>query len=300
MSMFKTIKQRILPNPLDRLLKDHHKKNKKSFLIYWNRGLGDIPLGLYAICHKIRTWIPDARIVFLTREDLAEAFSMLEDVEVIIDKTIKRGQPYSLHRAPVAIEQFDVVIEKVDTKRWLHWQLGKLTPKLKWKDQWDQLSKRFALGDAKDYLGVHVSSETSGYYGYEKNWSKGSFQKLFDKIAEKKGQKIILFGMKKEELFTGSHLIDLRGETSLFEMISLIKNQCSHLLAPDSGVLSITYYVYEEFPLKMVSLWADPRQGILKQRVPSPNSKLLHCPLIGDKECVENISVSQVFKSLYF
>lgn len=293
-------KIRQLINPLDQLLKRCRKEDKNSFLIYWNRGLGDIPLGLYALCTQIRTWIPKARIVFLTRPDLSLGFTMLENVEVIVDKMMKRAVPYSLETAPISIREFDMVIEKVDSKKWLNWQLGKLTPKLKWQDKWNQLSERFGLMESKEYLGVHVSSETSGYYGYEKNWSAESFQRLFDKIGKEKKQKILLFGMKKEGFFQGADLIDLRGDTSLFEMISIIKNHCSHLLAPDSGVLSIVYYINEEFPLKVVSLWADPRQGILKQKVLSPNTKLFHYPLIGRKECVENISTEEVFKSLYF
>ena len=294
--MLNKIRDLIIPNPLNRLLTEYCKKDKQSFLIYWNRGLGDIPLGLYALCIQIRKKIPKARIVFLTRADLAEAFTMLEDVEVIVDKTMKRGLSYCLQGG----REFDVVIEKVESKKWLNWQLGKLTPKLKWQERWDSLSEKFGLDNAKGYLGVHVSSETSGYYGYEKNWSKESFQKLFYKIAEEKRQKILLFGIKKEGDFLGANLIDLRGKTSLFEMLSIIKNHCSHLLAPDSGVLSIAYYINEDFYLKVVSLWADPKQGILKQRVASPNRKLFHYPLIGDKKCVENISAEEVFKSLYF
>jgi ADP-heptose:LPS heptosyltransferase len=296
--MFKAIKSCLVPNPLDRFLKKSFKEGKSSFLVYWNRGLGDIPLGLYALCHRIRKKIPEARIVFLTRVDLAEAFTMLEDIEVIVDQKMQRGKVYDLKQAPIAIGDFDRVIEKVPNK-WIEWQLGKLIPKLKWNPTWDQLVNRFGLGNDKNALGVHVSSETSAYYGYEKNWSARSFQALFDRIAEETGQKILLFGMKKEIKFSGNHLLDLRGDTTLFEMLSLIKNCCSHLLAPDSGVLSVTYYIDALFPLKVVSLWADPRQGILRQKVVSPNGQLTHIPLIGAKECVENISIEQVFKSLY-
>ena len=31
-------------------------------MLFWNRGLGDIALGLYAIVHRIRESIPDAKI----------------------------------------------------------------------------------------------------------------------------------------------------------------------------------------------------------------------------------------------
>lgn len=302
--MFDVIRRKILPNPLSLLLKKSRRENKRSFLIYWNRGLGDIPLGLYALCIHIRKFIPTARIVFLTRKDLYQAFTMLEGVEVLVDKDMKRGQLCVLEEAlakhHLEKKDFDVVIEKVDSKRWLDWQLGSLTPRLRWQKEWNELSERFSLKKEKTYLGVHVSSETSEYYGYEKNWSKEAFQKLFDKINKEKGQEILLFGVKKEPLFKGEHIIDLRGETSVFDMLSIIKNHCSHLLAPDSGVLSIVYYIDEKFLLKVVSLWADPRQGVLKQKVDSPNMELKHHPLIGRGECVENISIQDVFNSLYF
>ena len=89
-------------------------------------------------------------------------------------------------------------------------------------------------------------------------------------------------------------LIDLRGETTLHEMLSIIKNRCSYLIAPDSGVLSLTYYIDVTFPLKVISLWADPKQGILKQNVASPNPELVHAPLIGKKGDISSITVDEV------
>lgn len=299
--MFNTLRRWVLSNPLDRLLKLHHNKEHPRCLVCWNRGLGDLPLGLYALCTQIRKRMPEAKIIFLTRSDLADAFAMLEDVQVIIDPDMKRGTSIdleiALRRSGYTRSDFDLILEKVDSKRWLDWQLGRLTPKLQWNPEWDILAEPFALGKKKKYLGVHVSSETAQYYGYEKNWSQQSFQTLFDRMGPQ--QEVLLFGMKQEPLFQGAHIHDLRGKTSLFQMLSIIKNYCSHLLAPDSGVLSIVYYIDTCFPLHVVSLWADPRQGILKQKVPSPNTQLVHDPLVGDKECVENISVEQVIQALY-
>ena len=50
-----------------------------------------------------------------------------------------------------------------------------------------------------------------------------------------------------------------------------IRNRCRILVAPDSGVLTAAYYLADDFPLDVISLWSDPRQGILKQGCPSPN-----------------------------
>ncbi|MBM3192238.1 MAG: glycosyltransferase family 9 protein [Chlamydiae bacterium] len=288
-------------NPLDRLLHRWDKEGKKSFFILWNRGLGDVALGLYGLCYKIRQKIPEASITFLTREDLATAFELLEGAQVLVDQDMVRGKPYDivtyLKKLGKPQETFDVVLETIDTKRWLAWQLGRLTPRLKWNTSWDRLSERFSLGKA--CLGVHLSSETSSYYRYEKNWPEEKFRELFDKVLASQDQDIVLFGMQAGKPFIHPRIKDLRGQTSFLEMMAIIKNHCSHLLAPDSGVLSIVYYLDEAFPLKVVSLWADPRQGILKQKVASPNRALHHYPLLGHKEAVQNISVEHVFKTLY-
>ncbi len=293
----------LFPNPFDKILKKWNQEGKKSILICWNRGLGDVALGLYALCVQIRRSIPDASITFLTRQDLAKAFELLEGVEVLVSPLMKRGIPFItqelLEQLGKKESDFECVIETVDTKRWLSWQLGRLTPKLKWNPVWDALADKFALGKNKTYLGVHVSSETSAYYRYEKNWSVKKFEELFNKVLQETNQSIILFGMTVDGNFKHPRIIDLRGQTDFLEMIALIKNNCSHLLAPDSGVLSITYYLESYFALRAVSLWADPRQGILKQKVASPNPYLKHYPLVGHKECVENISIEHVFKTLY-
>ncbi|MCH9630191.1 MAG: hypothetical protein S4CHLAM37_01850 [Chlamydiia bacterium] len=298
--MFKTFAKKILPNPLDTLLKTCILQRKRKFLIPWNRGLGDVPLGLYALTTHIRKFIPNAEITFVTRKDLHEVFNMLEGVEVLSSAFIKRGEEFDLTQVVESlgylVGDFDYVMNKVDSDRWLFWQIGKLVPKLKWDAAKDALAEDFSISET-NCLGVHVSSQTAGFYDYDKNWPESSFKELFSKIKE---QKILLFGFEDDCVYNSPNIYDLRGKTSLFEMVSLIKNHCTHLLAPDSGVLNIAYYLDEEFPLKMVSLWSDPRQGILKQRVASPNPSLVHIPLIGKDEKVSNLSVEKVFSALYY
>jgi UDP-N-acetylglucosamine/UDP-N-acetylgalactosamine diphosphorylase len=94
-------------------------------------------------------------------------------------------------------------------------------------------------------------------------------------------------------------VIDLRGQTTLAEMLTLIKQYCSWLVVPDSGVLSLTYFLDCAFPLKIVSLWADPRQGILKQNVASPNPHLGHTPLIAPHGELSQVAVDQVMNALF-
>lgn len=274
-------------NPFDRLIKQ---KKPKRILVAWNRGLGDVPLGLYALVKRVRRFVPDAHIAFITRSDLKEVFQMLPDIEVIIDPSWKRGTPLEVD--PSLASHFDLVLEKVDPTRHFKWQLKRLIPRLEWEDEWDKLVERFDLDPAKKYLGCHVSTETGQFYKYNKNWPETHWREVFSRLT----QPVILFGANKTGEFPGT--IDLRGETTLMEMLSIIKNRCSKLLAPDSGVLSVVYYVDAEFPLKVVSLWADAKQGVLRQGVESPNLGLTHIPLVGKKEDITTITTQEVLEAL--
>ncbi len=288
-------------NPFDTLLKKAKKANHRRFLICWNRGLGDIPLGLYGLTERIRQFIPDAEVTFITRTDLADGFKMLEKVTTLVDPEWKRGVPFDLKstlaRLGLSDSDFDLVLQRPDPTRWLMWQLGKLTPKLSWNSEWDRLHERFSLSQAQSYVGVHVQTET--HYTYEKNWPIDFWKEFFKRAVSEKGMKIILFGFAPQPLFEEEGIIDLRGKTSLFEMLSIIKNRCRYLLVPDSGVLSITYYIDAPFPIDIVSLWSDPRQGVLKQRVPSPNSFLRHTPLIAKNNDLRTVDVETAIDSLF-
>ncbi|MBP9841262.1 MAG: hypothetical protein KBC64_02415 [Simkaniaceae bacterium] len=275
-------------NPFDRLLKSHQPKN---LLVVWNRGMGDVPLGLYALVKRVRERCPGAEITFITRPDLAEVFSMLDSVKVIVEKGWKRGEPASL--SPEVTASFDLVLEGVNPTKWFRWQLGKVIPELRWEDKWDSLADKFPLKKGIPYLGAHLSTETGGFYRYEKNWPLP----YWEEVIQKSPHPVILFGHKKEGTFPNT--IDLRGETSLIEMLSIIKNRCRYLLAPDSGVLSVVYYVKSHFPLKIISLWADPKQGILRQKVSSPNRNLEHIPLVGKKGDVSKIMPQEVREALF-
>lgn len=157
-------------NPFDALLKKAQNAGHRRFLICWNRGLGDIPLGLYALTYRIRYFLPDAQVTFATRSDLADGFKMLSGVSTLIDPEWRRGTPFDLEKtllkSGLSSSEFDVVLQSPDPTRWLMWQIGKLTPKLSWDPQWDALHERFALDTSKKYIGVHVQTETS--YAYEK------------------------------------------------------------------------------------------------------------------------------------
>lgn len=287
-------------NPLDSLLKKAKVQGHKRILICWNRGLGDIPLGLYALTHRIRTFLPCAQITFITRSDLADGFKMLEGVHTLVDPTWKRGQPVNLEETLLHLgirrTDFDQILANPDPTHWLSWQLGTLTPKLVWNPEWDVLCKHFDLVD-RPYLGVHVQTETT--YAYEKNWPVDYWNAFFDHIQVQYDIPILLFGFAANPCFTQKGIIDLRGKTTLFEMLSLIKNRCRYLLVPDSGVLSLTYYIDTAFAIDIVSLWADPKQGVLKQNVASPNPLLRHSALIGKNKDLRTVSVESALQALF-
>jgi ADP-heptose:LPS heptosyltransferase len=299
--MLKNLWKKYGINTFDSLLKKAKKAQHRRFLICWNRGLGDIPLGLYGLIDRVRQFIPDAEVTFITRSDLADGFKMLKKVSAFVDPTWKRGVIFDLKstlaRLDLSDSDFDVVLQHPDPTRWLMWQLGKLAPKLSWNSEWDTLHERFSLNSMQPYIGVHVQTETN--YTYEKNWPIDFWKEFFKKITNEKGVKIILFGFACHPSFEEEGVIDLRGKTSLFEMLSIIKNRCRYLLVPDSGVLSITYYIDTPFPIDIVSLWADPQQGILKQRVPSPNPLLRHTPLVAKNKDLHTVDVETVIHSLF-
>ncbi len=281
--ILRKIWRKIGPNPLDQILKKASKRGCKTILIPWNRGLGDIALGLYGIIHRIHHFIPDAKITFLTRPDLKDGFELLPNIQVLTAPEWVRGKPISL--PPLS---FDLVLENADPTYWVAWQRGHLIPKMTWNPAWDSLCERFNL--PPNCIAAHVHSETNYYH--ERNWPR--WKELFSQIQEP----IVLFGLKKDSSFPNT--IDLRGETTLFEILSIIKNKCRCLIAPDSGILGLTYFLNVPFKLHLISLWADPNHGILKQNVASPNPLLAHTPLISpNRKNAALIPVSHVQEALY-
>jgi ADP-heptose:LPS heptosyltransferase len=293
--MIRSLVRKLRGNELDRILERATRGGARRFLVFWNRGLGDIALGLYALFARIRAAVPAAEIAVLTRTDLAEAFALFDVQRVIVDPRLERGErdgyANALARLGVKAADFDVVLDRPDPTDWLAAQHGAVVPRLAWKPEYDALASRFPLGEGRDYVGAHVSAETARFYGYVKDWPAESWQALFAGLA---GERSVLFGHAPEPRFDGAGLVDLRGRTTLLEMLAIVKNRCRVLVAPDSGVLTMAYYLDCEFPLTVVSLWSDPRQGVLKQGVGSPNPLLKHVPLIGEGEDVRRIPVEEV------
>jgi ADP-heptose:LPS heptosyltransferase len=198
-------------------------------------------------------------------------------------------------RAGVSQRDFDVVLEWPDPTEWVAWQLGTVVPRLALKPEHGALWRKFPLDDGRTYVAAHVSTETAQYYGYVKDWPVESWRELFAALGAEADVGCILLGMRTPR-FDQAGIVDLRGETTLTEMLSVVRSRCRVLVAPDGGVLTMAYYLDCAFPLTVVSLWSDPRQGILKQAVASPNPQLVHLPLIGEGEDVRRIPVAEVLR----
>ena len=270
--MFRTFSRLFLPNPLDWMLKRCAKRGGQKILLGWNRGLGDIALGLFAIVERIRELVPNAEITFLTRPNLQDGFSMLEGVKTLIADHWQRGPvdvKATLRQLGIDPKTFDLIIERPSPTDWVRWQRGKVVPRLKWDAKWERLYEKFRLPEGFIYIGVQAVVETK--YGAWRNWPHQ--QKLFDRLEMFPNVKALLFGAEDKTQFRNANIIDLRGQTMLFELLSIIKNRCRSVILPDSGILSMVYYLNALFPLQVISLWADPDHGILKQNVASPNAQ---------------------------
>lgn len=282
---FQSLWRRYGINPLDRLLDVQKKKGARKILIVWNRGMGDVPLGLYGLNQRIRQSIPDAQITYLTRVDLKEGFDLLEGIDVLSHPEWKRYQPVDIDHALTHFGlnrgDFDWVLEKPDPTSWLLKQRGVLIPRLQWDPQWNESADKFVIGDDKPCLGVHIQTETF-YTSFDRNWPLSHWTALFQAVVQQ-GYRVLLFGFRPDPIIEMADVIDLRGKTTLREMLALIRRHCTRLVLPDSGPLAMNYYLDVSYPIRIVSLWADPRHGVLKQAAPSPNPQLEHIPLLSPK-----------------
>lgn len=293
------LRDRLVGNEFERAMRRAGKRDDPRVLLYWNRGLGDIALGLCALLDRIRDRCPAARISVITRRDLHQAFAMTTVDEILAWPGLARGDAEGFARSCAALgimtNDFDMVFDRPDPTAWIADSLGRFVPRLRWPAQWNALADRFdAIADDRPVIVAHVSSETGQFYGYVKDWPGERWSDLFFRLGDRHSVQWVLVGHAQPLPFDRPDVLDLRGRTSLPEVLSILRNRTQVLVAVDSGILSLVYFLDQQFPLEVVSLWSDPRQGILKQAVASPNALLRHCPLVGDGEDVRRLSVDRV------
>lgn len=290
----RALSDRVRGTAFERTLRDASRDRRHRFVFAWNRGLGDIALGLVPLFLRIRESDPESRIEVATRADLAQPFELAGVDAIHVVPGLARGAPVDVraHAGPDA-----VVFDDPDPTRWLEGRRRDYPPRLRWRAEWNAMQG--AVGDTAPgtvTVGAHVASETAQYYGYVKDWPAQRFCELFARFPS--DVRFLLFGSAASEPFEGPNVVDLRGKTSFLELLSIVRNRCRILVAPDSGVLTAAYYLDDDFDLDVISLWSDPRQGILKQGCASPNPSLRHVALRGEREDVRNVDVDTVATAL--
>jgi ADP-heptose:LPS heptosyltransferase len=301
--MIRRFNDRLLGTAFERGVARAERDPRDGVLFFWNRGLGDVALALVPLFARIRQRVPRTKITVVTRAELEEPFRLTDadDVRVIAglprDARITRQDLRSACGCDP--DRYATIFLDPDPTRWLHGERHRYPPALRWDPAWDALADRLVPDPSeRPLVGAHVSSETASHYSYVKDWPIGHWRELFGRFADPDGVRWLLLGHKAEPAIELPHVDDLRGRTGFLEMMAIVKNRCRALVGPDSGILNTAYYLDATFPIGVISLWSDPRQGILAQGCPSPNPQLRHLPIMGRGEDVRNISVDEVERAL--
>lgn len=301
-SLARRVSDRTRGTAFERALARAPRAPGSRFLFFWNRGLGDIALGLAPLFARIRAGFPAAHIAVVTREELRVPMSMADADAVHVLPGLEREARIDLGDASRALglpaSGWAAVFSYPDPNRWLEGRRRDFPPRLRWDPGWDALAAAVAVPPGRIAIGAHVSSETARYYGYRKDWPQASWQALFERFPASAGVEWLLLGNAAEAVYRGDNVTDLRGRTDFPSLLAVIRHRLRLLVAPDSGILTTAYYLDASFPLAVVSLWGDPRQGVLHQGCASPNSLLTHHPLVAPGEDIARLDVATVAAAL--
>ena len=306
MSMKRTVRSlgdRLGGEPYERALAKAAREKRDRVVFYWNRGLGDIALGLVPMFARAKARLDGAAIEVVTRAELAEPFRLTDAGAIHVVPGLERGEPISAGTACARLAADPRVgalaIDHPDPTRWLAVARHPAPPRFRWSAEFDALAAPFAVrDDDRPWIAVHASTETARHYRYVKDWPDDAWRALFDAMAARRDVRFVLLGHSRVPAFDAPNVLDLRGRTGFLAMLALVRTRCSALVAPDGGVLNAVYFLDASFPITVVSLWSDPRQGLLKSRAASPNPHLMHVPLVGAGDDVRTIAPDDVLAAL--
>lgn len=299
----RSIADRFGGEPYERALADGVRRQYTRVVFYWNRGLGDIALGLVPMFARAAARLPHARLEVVTRAELAEPFRLTAARAIHVVPGLERAERISAAtacaRLPADPRQGALAIDAPDPTRWLAIARHPAPPRFHWSAEFDALAAPLVdRGDPRPWIAVHASTETAQHYGYVKDWPADAWRALFDAAARRHDVRFVLLGHARAPALDGPNVVDLRGRTGFLQMLALVRTRCCALIAPDGGILNAVYFLDAVFPLTVVSLWSDPRQGLLKRHVPSPNPRLVHVPLVGAGFDVRAIAPDDVLGTL--
>jgi UDP-N-acetylglucosamine pyrophosphorylase len=277
----------ITPNPFISALKKCPKNG--SILLFWNRGLGDIPLELFALTKTIFEYVQDAKITIITRQDLYQGFTLLDPkIKILVSCHLKRKQfeDYDKIFEELKVDKasFHHIFYKPDPAYWVKKQKKGLLISLRWKEAF---FKMLPIETAKPKAFLHIHSET--VYGFEKNLPSKTWHKIIFDLKQK-GYYTIALGFEKTEFFDVD--CDMRGDTDLYQILSAMQQASSLFIGPDSGLLNMLYYLDVQKKMHLVSFWANTRVGLLHQGVKSPNKLLTHNAVIAPNQDLSQLEAS--------
>ncbi|MEO8485358.1 MAG: glycosyltransferase family 9 protein [Betaproteobacteria bacterium] len=289
--------------PYERALARGARERRGRIVYFWNRGLGDIALGLVPMFARAAAKLPDAAIEVVTRADLAEPFRLTAARAIHVVPGLQRGERIGAATAcaRLAADPRDgaLAIDAPDPTRWLAVARRPAPPRFRWSAAFDALAAPLvAHDDGRPWIAVHASTETAQHYRTVKDWPADAWRALFAEMARRRDVRFVLLGHARAPDLAADNVIDLRGRTGFLQMLALVRARCTALVAPDGGVLNAVYLLDASFPITVVSLWSDPRQGLLKSRAASPNPHLVHVPFVGAGDDVRTIAPADVLAAL--
>lgn len=294
---------RIAGDPFERALDAAAREHRDRVVFYWNRGLGDIALGLVPMFARVRERLPGAAIEVVTRTELVEPFRLTDAAAIHAVPGLVRegdiGADAACARLPVDPRAGALAIGRPDPTRWLAGARAPAPPRLRWNASLESLAAPFVdPTDTRPWIAVHAHTETARHYRTVKDWPADRWRALFAQAAVRSEARFVLLGHGREPALDGPNVVDLRGRTRFLELLALVRTRCRGLVAPDGGILNAVYFLDADFPITVVSLWADPRQGLLKNGAISPNPRLEHVAITAPGGDLGAIGAGEVLAAL--